>query len=96
MAMHRRRMPMDVDVRLLRCHVRPMLVLVVLVGDVGVLVRQFLVPMFMLVVLDQVQVKAHAHQRRRGEQPRSQRFAEQAQNGLGGHVAAARWNGTIT
>jgi hypothetical protein len=71
-----RRVPVHVDVRLTRGIIRPVRVAMVLVVHVGVLVNHLLVPVPVLVVLDDVQVEADPHQRGRRDQARAQRLAE--------------------
>lgn len=55
-AMHHRRVPVDVDVRLPHSDVRRVFMPVMAVVNMGVLVDQLLVLMVMLVVFNQVQV----------------------------------------
>jgi hypothetical protein len=67
-AMHNGRMPMRVDVRLVRRTIRGMLVAVVLVVDMGVLVNHCLMLVLMFVALDQMQICPNGHQGSRSQQ----------------------------
>ena len=79
MAVHHRGMPVRVDMRFASWVIGPMRVPMVLVMYMGMFVHRRLVFMLMLVVFDQMQPKADAHQHGGGNEASGEGFAEQRQ-----------------